>query len=246
MDRMIFIAMSGARETMAAQAINSNNLANASTTGFRADFQASMSQQVYGPGYASRVYATNEGAGVDFNQGSIIQTGRELDMAIEGQGWFAVQTADGSEAYTRAGDLRLDSLGRLTNGAGHTILGNGGPISLPPHAKLDIGADGTISMQPLGQAVNTLAVIDRIKMVNPPLDQLQKGSDGLMRLSSGEPAVADASVSVVSGALESSNVNSVGSMVKMIELARQYETHIKLMSTAEENDKAAASMIRMS
>lgn len=245
MDRMIFIAMSGATETMAAQAINSNNLANASTVGFRADFQASMSQQVYGPGYPSRVYATNEGAGVDFSEGSIVTTGRELDMAISGQGWIAVQTPDGSEAYTRAGDLRLDSLGRLTNGAGHTVLGNGGPISIPPHAKLDIGADGTISIQPLGQTANTLAILDRIKLVNPPVEQLQKGADGLMRLADGSPAQPDASVEIVSGSLESSNVNTVAAMVKMIELARQYETHVKLMSTAEENDKAAASMIRM-
>lgn len=246
MDRMIFLAMSGAKETMAAQAVNSNNLANASTTGFRADFQSSLSQQVYGPGYASRVYATAENAGVDFNQGSIISTGRELDAAINGQGWFAVQTADGGEAYTRAGDLRLNSVGQLATGAGHTLLGNGGPISLPPHAKIDIGADGTISIQPLGQAANTLAVIDRIKLVNPPTEQLQKGEDGLIRLANGGIAEADANVSMVSGSLESSNVNTVASMVRMIELARQYETHIKLMSTAEENDKAAASMIRMS
>ena len=246
MDRMIFLAMSGAKETMAAQAVNSNNLANASTTGFRADFQSSMSQQVYGPGYASRVYATAENAGVDFNQGNIISTGRELDAAINGQGWFAVQTADGGEAYTRAGDLRLNSVGQLTTGAGHTLLGNGGPISLPPHAKIDIGADGTISIQPLGQAANTLAVIDRIKLVNPPTEQLQKGEDGLIRLANGGIAEADANVSMVSGSLESSNVNTVASMVRMIELARQYETHIKLMSTAEDIDKAAASMIRMS
>ena len=246
MDRLIFIAMSGARETMAAQAVNSNNLANASTTGFRADFQSSLSQPVYGPGEASRVYATNQGGGVDFSQGSIISTGRDLDMSIQGQGWFAVQDANGNEAYTRAGDVRLDNLGRLTTGAGNILLGNGGPISLPPHSKLDIGGDGTISIQPQGQPASTLAVIDRIKMVNPPLDQLFKGEDGLIRVADGIIAEADAGVSVVSGSLESSNVNAVASMVRMIELARQYETHIKLISTAEKNDEAAASMIRMS
>ncbi len=246
MDRMLFIAMSGAKETMHAQAINTNNLANASTTGFRADFQTSLSQQVFGPGHASRVYATAQDAGVDFSQGNVISTGRELDMAINGQGWFAVQAADGSEAYTRAGDLRLDSLGRLTNGAGNIVLGNGGPITVPPHAKLEIGADGTITIQPLGQPVNTLAIVDRIKMVNPANEQLEKGADGLMHMRSGKRAEADASVTVVSGALESSNVNTVGAMVKMIELARQYETYIKLMSTAVKNDQAAASIMKMS
>lgn len=246
MDRLLFIAMNGAKETMTAQAINTNNLANVSTTGFRADFQSSLSQQVYGPGYASRVYASVEGEGVDFTQGNIISTGRDLDTAINGEGWFAVQAADGSEAYTRAGDLKIDSLGRLTNGAGNTVLGNGGPISVPQHAKLEIGSDGTISIQPLGQPINTLAVIDRIKMVNPSTDQLDKGDDGLMRLKSGGPAVADAGVRVVSGSLESSNVNAVSALVRMIELARQYETHIKVMHTAEQNDSASAAILRMS
>ncbi len=245
MDRMLFIAMSGAKETMHAQAINTNNLANASTTGFRADFQTSLSQQVYGPGHASRVYATTQNAGIDFSQGSIISTGRELDMAINGKGWFAVQRPDGSEAYTRAGDLRIDSLGRVTNGAGNIILGNDGPISVPPHAKLEIGADGTITIQPLGQPVSTLAIVDRIKMVNLPNNQLEKGMDGLMQMRNGQRAEADASVTVVSGSLESSNVNTVGAMVRMIELARQYETYIKLMSTAVKNDQASASIMKL-
>jgi len=244
MDRMIFIAMSGAREIMTAQAMNSNNLANSSTTGFRADFQTSMSRPVYGDVHPSRVYASTAGAGVDFTPGSIISTGRELDLAINGQGWFAVQAGDGSEAYTRAGDLRIDNQGQLSTGAGYTILGNGGPIALPPNAKLEIGSDGTISVLPLGQSASTLAVVDRIKLVNPALDQMQKGSDGLMHLIDGAPAVADASVSVVPGSLESSNVNTVGAMVRMIELARQYETHIKLMSAAEDNDEAAATIMQ--
>ncbi|MCG6939207.1 MAG: flagellar basal-body rod protein FlgF [Gammaproteobacteria bacterium] len=246
MDRMLFIAMSGAKETMTAQAINTNNLANVNTTGFRADFQSSLSQQVYGAGHPSRVYASVKDEGVDFTKGSIVSTGRELDIAINGEGWFAVQAADGTEGYTRAGDLKIDNLGRLTNGAGFTVLGNGGPISLPAHAKLEIGSDGTISIQPLGQPVNTLAVIDRIKLVNPSNDQLQKGIDGLMRLRHGKPAVEDASVRIVSGSLEASNVNSVGALVRMIELARQYEHHIKIMQNAEENDRASAEIIKMS
>ena len=246
MDRMIFIAMSGAKEIMTAQTINANNLANASTTGFKADFQSSLSQPVYGSVLPSRVYTSTEDAGVDFNPGSIISTGRELDIAINGQGWIAVQTADGNEAYTRAGDLRIDNLGRLMTGAGHSVLGNGGPIAMPPHAKLVIGTDGTISIQPLGQPASTMAVVDRIKLVDPPTEELEKGSDGLLHIASGQSAEADASVSMVSGSLESSNVNTVSAMVRMIELARQYETHIKLMSAAESNDEASAQIMRVS
>lgn len=246
MDRMLFIAMNGAKQAMTAQAINSNNLANASTVGFKADFQSSLSQQVYGPGHPSRVYATVQNAGVDFAQGSVISTGRDLDIAINGNGWLAVQAADGSEAYTRAGDLKIDSLGRLTNGAGHIVIGNGGPISLPAHDKLEIGSDGTISVQPLGQPANALAVIDRLKLINPENNQMQKGNDGLMRMRAGQVAVEDASVSIVSGSLESSNVSTVNSLVQMIELARQYERQIKLMQSAEENDRASAEIMKMS
>ncbi len=249
MDRMIFVAMSGAKEMMKAQTVNTNNLANVSTTGFKADFEIARSEQVYGPGFASRVYASMEAGsatstGVDFSQGSIVSTGRELDFAINGQGWFAVQTEDG-EAYTRAGNLHIDSLGQLTTASGNVVLGDGGPISIPPQAKLEIAADGTISVQPIGQPVNSLAIIDRIKLVNPPLQNMHKGVDGLMRLPEGEAAVADASVTTVSGALESSNVNAVSSMVRMIELARQYESHIKLIKTAERNDESSAQMLRM-
>ncbi len=246
MDRMIFISMSGAKEIMNAQTINTNNLANSSTTGFRADFESSLSRPVYGAGYPSRVYASVSDAGVDFDKGSIISTGRELDMAINGEGWFAVQSADGSEAYTRAGDMHIDSLGRLQNGAGNLIMGNNGPVSIPQYARINFGSDGTISIVPLGESAETLAVIDRIKLVNPDMQQMNKGADGLMRLDNGVPAVADAGVSTVSGSLESSNVNSVESMVRMIELARQYEAHIKLMRAAEDNDKAAARIIQMS
>jgi len=250
MDRMLFIAMSGAKEMMRAQAVNTNNLANASTNGFKADFEISQSRPVYGPGYADRVYATTSGTsanstGVDFSAGSLISTGRDLDVAINGRGWIAVQAADGGEAYTRSGDLQIDNLGRLTTATGQVVLGNSGPITVPDHAKLKIAADGTITVQPLGQSVNTLAIVDRIKLVDPSLQQLHKGTDGLMYLTGKKPAPADAGVTLVSGTLESSNVKTISSMVRMIELARQYESYIKLMKTAKTNDEASAQMLTM-
>ncbi len=243
---MIFIAMSGAKESMTAQAINTNNLANANTTGFRADFHSVMSQQVFGPGMPSRAYAMVQPGVVDFSAGSIISTGRDLDVAINGSGWFAVQAPDGSEAYTRAGSLSVDTAGRLLDRNGNPVLGNAGPVSIPPYSKLQIASDGTISIQPLGQSAETLAVIDRLKMVNPPQAEMYKGVDALMRHDSGAPLPADASVKLISGSLEGSNVSTVGALVKMIEMARQYERHIKVMKTAEENDQAAAKMIQMS
>lgn len=245
MDRMLYVAMSGAKQTMLAQAVNTNNLANVNTTGFRSDLEAFRSLPVYGPGYPSRVYAQTEMPGTDFLAGTLSTTGRELDVAVNGEGWIAVQAADGSEAYTRAGDLRVTVNGQLETGAGRPVMGNGGPIAVPPFETLEIGADGTISIRPVGQAANALAVVDRIKLVNPPLGQMEKGTDGLMRVKDGKNAAADAAVQLSSGVLESSNVNAVEAMVRMIELGRQFETQIKMMRAAQENDAASAQLMRM-
>ena len=159
---------------------------------------------------------------------------------------FAVQAKDGNEAYTRRGDLMLDANGLLTNGNGLPVMGDGGPIVIPPAEKIELAADGTISIRPLGQAVNELAVIDRIKMVNPAIAEMEKGADGLFRQKNGEQADADADVQMVNGALESSNVNIVNAMVDMIELSRRYELEVKMMKTAEEVDDSSASIMRMS
>lgn len=246
MDRVLFLAMSGAQQATQAQAINTNNLANLSTTGFKSDLAQFRSMPVFGPGEPTRVYAMAEHPGVDTRPGALNTTGRNLDVAVRGQGWLAVQAPDGGEAYTRAGDLRVSNTGFLETGAGHPVLGNGGaPISVPPAESIQIGTDGTISIRPVGQEANVLAEVDRIKLVDPPSADLIKGKDGLMRLSSGAQAPADANVNLVSGALETSNVSAVESMVNMIELARQYEMNIKIMQSAKENDAASNEMMRM-
>ncbi len=246
MDRMLYVAMSGAKQIMLAQAVNNNNLANVSTAGFRADLDAFRSMPVFGPGYPSRVYTMTERPGTDMSSGALTTTGRELDVAVNGQGWITVQAPDGSEAYTRAGDLRVSVNGQLETGAGHPVMGNGGPIAVPPFEKIEIGADGTISILPVGQAPNALAVVDRIKLVNPLQRDMEKGVDGLMRVKNSRGDVApDATVSLAGGVLESSNVNAVEAMVKMIELSRHYETQIKMMRVAQDNDVAATQMMRM-
>lgn len=246
MDKMLYVAMNGAAQTMLAQAANSHNLANVSTTGFRADLTAFQSQQLSGVGLPSRVYATAQGQSVDFTPGGLMSTGRDLDVAVIGSGWLAVQAADGTEAYTRAGDLRINSNGLLETATGRSVLGNGGPIAIPPAEKLEIGADGTISVRPLGQSAATLAVVDRIKLVNPPPENLHKGEDGLMRLKDGINAEPDAKVRIATGSLEASNVSAVEAMVNMITLARQFEMQVKLMNTAQSNDAAAAQIMRLS
>ena len=244
MDRMLYVAMSGAKETLIAQGNASSNLANASTTGFLADFNQFRSMPVFGDGYPTRVYALDERPQADFARGSLQETGRDLDVAVKGEGWIAVQARDGSEAYTRRGDLWVDENGLLKTGNGLPVIGNGGPIAIPPAEKIDIGVDGTISIRPLGQAANELAVIDRIKLVNPAPQQLRKGDDGLVRLADGSEADFDAAQRLAAGTLESSNVNIVNEMVDMIDYARRFEMQVKMMRMAEDNAQASASILQ--
>jgi len=244
MDRMLYVAMSGAKETMLSQATTANNLANASTTGFAADLHQFRSMPVFGPGQPTRVYAMSERPSTDFAPGSKMMTGRDLDVAVSGDGWLAVQANDGNEAYTRRGDLQIDANGLVTTGNGLPLLGDGGPIAIPPADKVTIGSDGTISIVPEGGNPTQLAVIDRIKIVSAQYDEMEKGVDGLMRLKSGEAAEADPAQRVLQGFLESSNVNSVNEMVNMIELQRRFEMQVRMMKTADEMAQGTATLMR--
>lgn len=245
MDDMLYVAMTGAKTTMLAQAINDNNLANINTTGFRADLASFQAVPVDGLGYPTRVNVMVDKTQVDLTPGPVITTGRDLDVAVKGEGLITVQASDGNEAYTRAGDLHINSSGMLVTGAGFPVMGNSGPIAIPPNEKLSIGSDGTISIQPIGQTPNTLAVIDRIKLAKVPTETLEKTDEGLLRPTTGEILNPDASVSVQSGVLETSNVNGINALASMIELSRQYEVQVKLIKAAEDNDTAAARLLSM-
>ncbi len=246
MDKLLYVAMSGAKETLRAQTANSHNLANAATTGFRADLTAFMSRAVVGPGFDSRVYASTTTLGWDHGAGALVSTGRDLDIAVNGQGWIAVEDANGNEAYTRAGDLQVDVNGQLRNGVGRAVLGDSGPINVPPSTSLLIAGDGSLSVVPVGQGAESVSTVARIKLVNPEARQLERGEDGLFRLRDGSTAPPDASVRIGSGVLESSNVNGASALVNMIELSRRFELQIKSIRTAEENARSAASLLRMS
>ena len=246
MDKSLYIAMTGASQNAQATAIHANNLANVSTTGFRADFAQARAMPVFGETHPSRVYAMTERPGTDFKAGSLIETGRDLDVSVTNNGWIAVQAKDGSEAYTRAGELSFDTSGILRTGSGLPVMGNGGPISLPPFESIEVGNDGTLSIRALGEGPESVTVIDRIKLVNPDKTNLRKGDDGLMRTRDGAPALADAGVGVTSGFLESSNVNAVEALTEIISLSRQFEMQIKLMGNVEENSEITARLLQLS
>ena len=245
MDNLLYVAMTGAKNVMLAQSTNANNLANTSTFGFKADLDYFQSQPAYGPGHPTRVFAEDRRAGFNNESGSLIQTGRDLDVGIAGEGWIGVQADDGSVAYTRRGDLHIDAAGLMSNGEGRLVLGNGGPISIPPNESLIIGGDGTISIRPLGAGPDQLASIDRLLLVNPPREEMYKGTDGLYRLASGEEAEPDAFVNVASGSVEVSNVNTVSALVNMIEYGRSFESQVKFFQVAEEMDNSAARLMSL-
>jgi flagellar basal-body rod protein FlgF len=244
MDRMLYVAMTGAKETLLAQGAVNHNMANASTTGFLADLQQFRSMPVFGAGHPTRVYAMSERPETDRTPGTMDRTGRDLDVAVKGGGWIAVQGPDGREAYTRRGDLEVDVNGRLTNGEGLPVMGNSGPIALPPFDKIEIGADGTVSIRPKGELGDALAQVDRIRLVKTPEGGLQKGLDGLMRPKDGQPLPADADQRLVNGALVASNVDMVGEMVHMIELSRRFELQVQMMKTAEQTASSSSTLLR--
>jgi flagellar basal-body rod protein FlgF len=246
MDRSVYIAMTGATQTMRAQDAVSHNLANASTTGFKSELSAFQSVPVLGPGANTRINAVAQGVGQDETQGSVQHTGRSLDVAVNGQGWIAVQAPDGTEAYTRAGDLQLGPDGSLTDARGNPVMGSGGPISIPDAAKIAIGNDGTISTVPMGQGPNTIAAVGQIKLVNPDPTQMSEGADGLMHMNDGSTADADSTVTLTSGALEASNVNPSSELVKMISLSRQYEMQVRSIKTAEDDADDSTKLLQTS
>ncbi|MGX9417166.1 flagellar basal body rod protein FlgF [Vibrio sp. RC27] len=249
MDRALFLAMSGAKQNMQAMQLKANNLANVGTTGFRSDLAQARSMQAYGDGLPTRVFSMTERPGHSFAQGSVITTGRDLDVTIQGDGWLSVLDPSGQEGLTRSGNLQIDQNGLLMNSQGHLVLGEtDAPITLPiPLSKVEIGKDGTISVLPQGAPADAMEVVDRIKLVKTDNRSLYKDAIGLFRskdLDATYDAAAD--VQILTGALEGSNVNAVGEMTSLIDLQRQFEMQVKMMSTAEEMDKASDSLLRTS
>jgi flagellar basal-body rod protein FlgF len=238
--------MTGAKQLMQAQALVSHNLANVSTTGFRADLARFEARPVAGPGYASRVNTVATGLGFDRSLGSLVQTGEVLDVAIDGEGWLAVQARDGNEAYVRGGSLKVNSLGLLETERGELVLGDNGPLAVPPYTQIALAPDGTLSIVPQGQGPETLAQVGRLKLVNPDVERLGKRTDGLIEVTDNEEVEPDANVKLASGFIETSNVNVASTLVDMIEFQRQYEVAVRMMQAADENAARAANLASIS
>ena len=246
MDKSLYVAMSGASQAWQALSAVSHNIANASTVGFKAALLNVESKPIEGDGFNTRVHAQAKQAGFDASSGHLMQTGRSLDVALREGHWLSVLGQDGEAAFTRAGDLQVNALGQLTTASGLAVLGEGGAIALPPHSKVEIGGDGTVSIVPQGGDATQLLVLDRlaVSQINP--EQLQRGEDGLFRLQQGEEALPAPGKVLVSGALESSNVNLAESMVQMIEQQRRFELQVQAMKTADENEQQATQLMRLS
>lgn len=245
MDRLIYTAMTGAKHILEKQATTSHNLANATTNGFRAQIDAFRAVPVVSEGLPTRAYVVDSTVGSDFRTGPMQHTGRELDVAVQGDGWIAVQTADGSEAYTRNGALKVSENGILQTANGLNVQGEAGPITITPDVSISIGRDGTVSAIANGIKPGAPTELGRIKLVNPPVQNLVRGEDGLFRQKDGTDADVDIAVNVAGKMLEGSNVNLVDSMVDMISLARQFETQMSLLKNAENNAAKASQILAL-
>ncbi|MBW8901405.1 MAG: flagellar basal-body rod protein FlgF [Massilia sp.] len=245
MDRLIYTAASGAKHILEQQATTSNNLANLSTTGFRAQLDTFRAVPVVSEGLPTRAFVVDNTVGADFTAGPLQVTGRDLDVALKGKGWIAVQMQDGTEAYTRNGSLQISPNGILQTANGQTVMGEGGPIAIPPNTTVSVGKDGSISSLTTDTVPATSTVVGRLKLVNPDEKQLVRGDDGLFRMQDGATAQADPAVTVASGALEGSNVSAVDSMVNMISLARSLETQMSLLKNAENNAAKATQILAL-
>ncbi|MBN8440760.1 MAG: flagellar basal-body rod protein FlgF [Thauera sp.] len=245
MDRLIYTAMTGAKGTMDQQAAVAHNIANATTTGFRAELHKLRAVEVQTEALHTRAFTVDASVVNNFDAGPIQHTGRPYDVALAGKGWLAVQMPDGTEAYTRNGSLEVSPNGILQTRDGRPVVGDGGPISIPPDNDISIGADGSISALQPGQ-LGVVNVVGQLKLVNPPQESLVRGDDGLFRLQQGGAAPADPNVRVNGGYLEGSNVNVVDQMVQMISLGRQFEMQTRMLTTAEQNDRAAAQVLSIS
>jgi flagellar basal-body rod protein FlgF len=246
MDRLIYTAASGAKHILEQQATTSNNLANLSTTGFRAQIDTFRAVPVQSEGLPTRAFVVDNTVGADMSAGPLQVTGRDLDVAVKGRGWLAVQMPDGTEAYTRNGALQMSPNGMLQTANGLAIQGEGGPITVPPDVTVAVGADGTIATIATTTPPGPSSVLGRLKLVNPNDADLVRGDDGLFRMKDGSAAPADPQVAVGHGMLEGSNVSAVDSMVQMISLARSLETQMSLLKNAENNAAKATQILALS
>lgn len=245
MDRLVYTAYSGLRGRMTSQAAIANNMANATTVGFRADKIGFDKFALTGPGFEARAMNGAEVKDADRRAGTAISTGRDLDVAIEGDAWLAVQADDGEEAYTRRGDLTIAPSGVLQTGEGHPVIGNGGPITIPPAAKVTIGPDGSVLVVPPGGELDKPQIVDRLKLADPKGSETVKGTDNLLRVKGGGALPANLDAKVMAGKLEQSNVNITETLIQMIENQRSYEVQAKLLSSVKDMDEGGASLMRL-
>ena len=243
MDRSIYVSMTGVKHLFDQQAASANNLANASTTGFKAQIDAFHTVGVQGDGSPTRSYVMASAIGTDLAPGPIETTGRSLDVAIDGQGFFAVQTPDGSEAYTRAGTFQVGPDGTIQTLSGQPVLGDGGPITLPPDTTVQFAKDGTVNAISADSRTPPVS-LGRLKLVSIDPSNIDRGADGLFRQRDGQDADVDEKVRVTGGALEGSNVNLTDSLVNMIEISRQLEMQMKSLHTSDTNAQSANELLR--
>lgn len=245
MDKMIHSSLSAMQGIMARQTAIANNMANAATTGFRAEVVNAKAKHLSSAQLDSRAIAYERVFAADLASAPVTATRRPLDIALDGDAMLSVQSRNGETAYTRRGDLSLNESGLVTTGAGDPVLGENGPLIIPPAEKISIAKDGGVWIVPQGGNDSEIQQVDRLALVSFTGSDIVKGNDNLFRVRGGGALPADADARLTSGALEGSNVNMTASLVDMIEASRAWETQVKLLSTAKELDSSGVSLMQL-
>jgi flagellar basal-body rod protein FlgF len=251
MDRLVFTSNATIKEQATARQVLVNDLANVSTVGFKSSYDVALKTiKVNGAGFDSRFQAQAMVRDqIRLTPGPVMATGRPLDIALGDTAVMTVQAPNGDVAFTRRGDLKINPQGQLENGSGHLVLGNGGPIAIPPGMMVSINPDGTVyARDPAQPATAPMVLIDQLRLRDGADAKLGRRPDGLFKVD-GQPdgtdiALGDAQPRVIPQALEGSNVSAIEAMTRLIDHSRSFETQIRIIKETKALDESGASMMK--
>ena len=253
MDRFVYTALNGNLDATLPRLQLTNELANLSTTGFKRSFAiATKSLKIEGPGFDTRFEPSTTGIDrVSLTAGPKMVTGNPLDIAMNGNTVLGVTASNGDLAFTRRGDMRVNSAGQLEIGTGQVVRGQSGPLTVPPGYALEIAGDGSVYANSPDKSKPAASVlVGKLLLRESTGTGLERREDGLFKIAGDQTAggadikPGSAAPSITNGTLEGSNVTPFDAMVRLMDFQRTFESRIKFIKEGSNLDEAGASMMK--